>query len=93
MSLAEVLRRNQIAVVIADEYRKANGIAVALFGMTGCSPGAGRRLWRCERGAAVVPACLIRQPDDGLQLVVEPELQLGATQRKSKRIRENTAFV
>ena len=32
--LTEVLRRNQVAVMIADEYRRGSGIEVPLFGKT-----------------------------------------------------------
>jgi KDO2-lipid IV(A) lauroyltransferase len=87
--LGLVLRRNEIAVMIADEYRKADGIAVALFGMTVFAR-RGPVTLALRTGAAVVPACLIRQPDDSLQLVIEPELQLARTGKNKEDVRENT---
>ena len=87
--LGLVLRRNEIAVMIADEYRKADGIAVTLFGMTVFAR-RGPATLALRSGAAVVPACLIRQPDDSLQLVIEPELQLARTEKTKEDVRENT---
>lgn len=90
--LGEVLQLNQIAVVIADEYRKTDGIPVTLFGRTVFAR-RGPVTMALRSGAAVVPACLIRRPDDSLQLVIEPELPL-ARERKSKEdIRDNTIIL
>ena len=36
-------------------------------------------------GAAVVPACLIRQPDDTLKMIIEPELELDRRGRAKRR--------
>jgi lauroyl/myristoyl acyltransferase len=63
--LGEVLQLNQIAVVIADEYRKTDGIPVTLFGRTVFAR-RGPVTMALRSGAAVVPACLIRRPDDSL---------------------------
>jgi KDO2-lipid IV(A) lauroyltransferase len=41
-------------------------------------------------GAAVVPASLVRQNDDSLRLVIEPELELVRQEHGSAAIRENT---
>jgi lauroyl/myristoyl acyltransferase len=84
-----VLRRNQIAVVIADEYRGASGITVPLFGKS-VRARRGPVTLALRTGAAVVPACLVRQPDNTLKLLIEPELQLDRSGRSKTQIRENT---
>jgi Kdo2-lipid IVA lauroyltransferase/acyltransferase len=38
----------------------------------------------------VVPACVIRQPDGSLQLVIEPELELNRSATTKVEIVENT---
>ena len=84
-----MLRSNQIAVIIADEYRGANGIAVPLFGKT-VRARRGPVTLALRTGAAVVPACLVRQPDNTLKLLIEPELELDRSGRGKAQIRENT---
>jgi Kdo2-lipid IVA lauroyltransferase/acyltransferase len=90
--LTAVLRRNQIAVVIADEYRKGSGIAVPLFGKTVIAR-RGPVSLALRTGAAVVPACIVRQADDSLRLVIEPELELERGERNAEAIRENTVRI
>jgi Kdo2-lipid IVA lauroyltransferase/acyltransferase len=87
--LSQVLRRNELAVVIADEYRRGDGVHVPLFG--------GKVLARrgpvtlaSRTGAAIVPACMVRQPDDTLKLVIEPELELVRPGKAKADIHENT---
>lgn len=87
--LTELLRRNQVAVMIADEYRRGSGIEVPLFGKTVIAR-RGPVSLALRTGAAVVPACLVRQTDDSLRLVIEPELELERSARNSEAIRENT---
>jgi len=87
--LHEVLRRNEMAIMIADEYRRGNGIPVPLFGRTVLAR-RGPATLALRTGAAVVPACLVRQPDDSLQLVIEPELEFDRADRSKDEIRENT---
>lgn len=70
-----VLRANGVVLMIADEYRYGNGVPTTLFGR----PVLARRgpvTLAARTGAAVVPACIVRQPDDTLKLVIEPELDL-----------------
>jgi lauroyl/myristoyl acyltransferase len=87
--LNAVLRRNGIVVVIADEYRKGNGIPATLFGRTVVAR-RGAAMLASRTGAAVVPACLVRQPDDSLRLIIEPELELVRSDKGEGEIRENT---
>lgn len=87
--LSEVLRRNQVAVMIADEYRRGSGIEVPLFGKRVIAR-RGPVSLALRTGAAVVPACMVRQADDSLRLVIEPELELERDQRNAEAIRENT---
>jgi KDO2-lipid IV(A) lauroyltransferase len=87
--LTEVLRRNQIAVVIADEYRRGSGIEVPLFGKTVIARRGAVSL-ALRTGAAVVPAFMVRQADDSLRLVIEPELELAREERNAAAVREKT---
>jgi KDO2-lipid IV(A) lauroyltransferase len=87
--LTEVLRRNQVAVMIADEYRDTSGIEVPLFGRTVIAR-RGPISLALRTGAAVVPACLLRQNDDSLRLVIEPEIELARAERGAQAVRENT---
>ncbi len=89
--LAQVLRRNEVAIVIADEYRKTgNGIRVPFFGRAILAR-RGPVTLALRTGAAVVPAYVIRSDDNKLQLVLEPELDLIRAERSKKQITQNTA--
>ena len=87
--LSLVLRRNELAVMIADEYRKGNGIPVPLFGRT-VQARRGPATLALRTGAAIVPVCMVRQSDDSLKLIVEPELDLVRSGENKVAIRENT---
>lgn len=87
--LTDLLRRNQVAVVIADEYRRGSGIEVPLFGKRVIAR-RGVVSLALRTGAAVVPACMVRQADDSLRLVIEPELEFDRNARNAEAIRENT---
>ena len=87
--LNEILRRNEIAIVIADEYRRGNGIPVPLFGHTVLAR-RGPATLALRTGAAVVPACIVRQADDSLQLVIEPELEFDRSGTTKAQVTENT---
>lgn len=86
--LNAVLRRNEIAVMITDEYRRGNGIPTTFFGRTVLAR-RGPATLASRTGAAVVPACLVRQPDDTLRLVIEPELELARSGKGKAEIAEN----
>lgn len=90
--LQEVLRRNQVVVLIADEYRKGNGIEVSLLGRSVIAR-RGPATLAMRTGAAIVPACLVRQPDKRLKLLIEPELELERSVRGKDQIRDNTIRV
>jgi KDO2-lipid IV(A) lauroyltransferase len=87
--LYRVLRRNGIAVVIADEYRKGAGIHVPLFGHTVLAR-RGPATLALRTGAAIVPVIMVREPDDRLRLIIEPEINLVRSRKRSLQIRENT---
>jgi KDO2-lipid IV(A) lauroyltransferase len=70
-----VLRQSGIVIMIADEYRKGSGTPTTLFGRTVVAR-RGPVTLAARTGAAIVPACMVRQSDDSLRLVVEPELEL-----------------
>jgi KDO2-lipid IV(A) lauroyltransferase len=86
--LHSVLRRNEIAVVIADEYKNGHGIPVPLFGGT-VSARRGPATLALRTGAAIVPAFLVRQAGDGLKLIIEPELELARTDKGQDDVRES----
>ena len=87
--VAKVLRRNEVAIVIADEYRRTgSGIRVPFFGR----PVLARRgpaTLALRTGAAVVPAYVIREPDNKLKLMIEPEIELIRSERDKSQIGEN----
>lgn len=87
--LTEALRRNELAVIIADEYRRGDGIEVPLFGMTVIAR-RGPATVALRTGATIVPACMVRQADGTLHLIIEAELELDRSGKRVKEIRENT---
>jgi KDO2-lipid IV(A) lauroyltransferase len=87
--LSQALRRNELAVVIADEYRNKAGIRAPFFGRTVLAR-RGPATLALRTGAAIVPACLLRDRDNRLRLFIEPELELMREQRNKSDIRENT---
>lgn len=87
--LLQVLRRNELAIVIADEYRSGRGIPVPFFGRTVLAR-RGPATLALRTGAAVVPVCLIRDSGGGLKLVIEPELELLRAGKGKTAVRENT---
>lgn len=90
--LNAVLRHNEIAMIIADEYRRGNGVQVPLFGRTVIAR-RGPATLALRTDAAVVPACIIRQPDDTLKLIIEPELELDRSGKGKAEVKENTIRV
>ena len=84
-----VLRRNELAVMIADEYRKGNGVPVPLFGRT-VQARRGPATLALRTDAAIVPVFMVRQSDDRLKLIIEPELELVRSGESQIAIRENT---
>jgi len=87
--LSLALRRNEVAVVIADEYRRDNGIHVPFFGRTVLAR-RGPATLASRTGAAVVPVYIIHDKGRGLKLIAEPELDLIRTDKGKAAIRENT---
>jgi KDO2-lipid IV(A) lauroyltransferase len=91
-ALLQVLRRNELAIVIADEfadeYKSGKGISVPFFGRTVL----GRRgvaTLSLRAGAPVLPAYMIRDPIGRLALVIEPEITLLRSGQINAAIREN----
>ena len=87
--LHEVLRRNELAVIIADEYRSGSGVSVPLFGRTVFAR-RGPATLALRTGAAVVPISLVRDETSNLKLIIEPELELLRMHKGKSEIRENT---
>lgn len=84
-----VLRQNQVVVMIADEFRRGSGIEVPFFGGNVIAR-RGPVTLALRTGAAIVPACLVRQANDSLKLIIEPELELDRSGKGSAQITENT---
>jgi Kdo2-lipid IVA lauroyltransferase/acyltransferase len=87
--LNQVLRRNQLAIVIADEYRRNKGIHVPLFGRSVLAR-RGPATLALRTGAAVVPVYMVHDQNHRLKMIVEPELDLIVNDRGKSAIRENT---
>lgn len=87
--LYQVLRRNSVAVMIADEYRKGTGIHVPLFGHTVLAR-RGPATVALRTGAAIIPVVMVREPNGRLRLIIEPELELVRSGKGRPEITENT---
>lgn len=88
VELVKVLRDNQLAVVIADEYRSGKGISVPFFGHTVLAR-RGPATLAMRTGAAVVPMVLARDQEAGLRLIIEPELDIIRSGNPKADIRTN----
>lgn len=88
-NLVETLRRNETAIVIADEYRSGAGVFVPFFGRTVVAR-RGPATLALRTGAALVPVCLVRGADGELRLVIEPEIEVSRTGDIKADMRENT---
>ena len=86
--LHHFMRCNEVVVIISDEYRPGKGIEVPLFDWTVLAR-RGPATVAMRTGAAIIPACMIRQPDGTLKLVVEPELELDRSGKGGDQIKEN----
>ena len=87
--VVQVLRRNQVAIIIADEYRRSgSGIRVPFFGRSVLAR-RGPVTLALRTGAAVVPAYVIRERNNRLKLIIEPEVKLIRSERDQSRIGEN----
>jgi KDO2-lipid IV(A) lauroyltransferase len=73
--LAHVLRQNQVAMVIADEFRSGSGVYVPFFGHTVLAR-RGPATLALRTGAALVPIYVIRESKGWLSLTIEPEIEL-----------------
>jgi KDO2-lipid IV(A) lauroyltransferase len=87
--LVQVLRQNEIAIMIADEFRSGSGVHVAFFGRTVIAR-RGPATLALRTGAAVVPAYLVRNSAGELRLVIEPEIEFSRTGNIKTDIIENT---
>ena len=87
--LHQVLRRNGIAIMIADEYRKGAGIHVPLFGHTVLAR-RGPVTLALRTGAAIIPVIMVRGRDNRLRLLIEPELELVRSGKRMSELKENT---
>ena len=92
VELVKVLRHNQLAVVIADEYRSSRGISVPFFGRTVLAR-RGPATLAMRTGAAVVPMVLVRDQGATLKLIIDPELEIMRSGNPKADIRTNTLRV
>jgi KDO2-lipid IV(A) lauroyltransferase len=87
--VVQVLRRNEVTIIIADEYRRSgSGVRVPFFGRSVLAR-RGPVTLALRTGAAVVPAYVIRDHDNKLKLIIEPEIELMRSERDKSRIGEN----
>jgi Kdo2-lipid IVA lauroyltransferase/acyltransferase len=87
-ALHDSLRRNEMTLILSDEYRRGNGVEVPLFGKTAIAR-RGPATVALRTGAPIVPAYMIRQADGSLKLIIEPELKLDRSGKGAAQIREN----
>jgi len=87
--LIRVLRENEIVIMIADEFRSGSGVYVTFFGRTVLAR-RGPATLALRTGAAVVPACLVRNPAGELGLVIEAEIELSRTGKIKTDIIQST---
>lgn len=87
--LLQLLRRNEVAVVIADEFRSGTGICVPFFGRTVLAR-RGPATLALRSGAAVIPIYMVRDSGGGLTLVIEPEMELVKASGRQAEVKENT---
>lgn len=89
LELVKVLRDNNLAVVIADEYRSRRGISVPFFGRTVLAR-RGPATLAMRTGAAVVPMVLVRDEASRLKLIIDPEIEIMRSGNPKADIRTNT---
>ncbi len=87
--LLQALRKNEVTLMIADEFRDGAGVPVSFFGRTVLAR-RGPATLAARTNAPIVPACLVRESDGNLRLVIEPELELLREEKTNQEIRENT---
>jgi KDO2-lipid IV(A) lauroyltransferase len=86
--LIQALRRNELVILIADEFR-SKGIEVPFFGKRVLAR-RGAATLAMRTGAAVVPMSLLRETSGNLRLIVEPEIELVHTGQLSQDVVTNT---
>lgn len=91
-ALQNSLHQNNITVIISDEFRSGRGVEAAFFGRTVIAR-RGPATVALRTGAAIVPACMVRQSNGSLKLVIEPELELDRSGKGSAQIRENVVRI
>jgi KDO2-lipid IV(A) lauroyltransferase len=87
--LVKVLRRNELAIVIADEYRSGTGVDVSFFGHSVLAR-RGPATLALRTGAALVPVYLVRDSGRRLALIIEPEIELYRSGNIQEDVRVNT---
>jgi KDO2-lipid IV(A) lauroyltransferase len=88
--LIDVLRQNEVVIIIADEYRRSgSGVRVPFFGRQVLAR-RGPATIALRTGAAIVPGYLIRGGNGRLTLTIEPELALDRTRGGNTAIAANT---
>lgn len=83
------LQRNEILAILADLDTQTDGVFVDFLGSLAYTP-YGPVAIAMKTHALVVPAFIIRQPDDSHRIVIEQPLQLQLTGQKERDIQINT---
>lgn len=86
--VVQVLRNNEVAIVVADEYRGSDGIPVPFFGRTVLAR-RGAVTLALRTGAAVLPMILTRDAEGRLTLTIESEIQMVKSGHIEADVREN----
>ncbi len=85
--IIRALRRNEIVLVIPDEF-KTTGVEVSFLGHRAPAP-KGPVTIAQRTGAAVLPVFMVRDPQDRLTLHVEPEVRFVQTEDREEDLRVN----
>jgi len=86
--IIRALRRNEIVLVIPDEF-KTTGVEVSFLGHRAPAP-KGPVTIAQRTGAAVLPVFMVRDAQDRLTLHVKPEIRFVQTEDREEDLRVNT---
>ncbi|MDP3142853.1 MAG: lysophospholipid acyltransferase family protein [Candidatus Omnitrophota bacterium] len=88
----EALKDNKAVALVADRDFSGNGVVVKFFGKDTLIP-QGPAVFSRRNNTAIVPAFVVRQPDDKFKLIFEPPIKPVITGSEEDDIREITQRV
>lgn len=88
----EALKDNKSVALVADRDFSGNGVVVKFFGKDTLIP-RGPAVFSRRNNTAIVPAFVVRQPDDSFKLIFEPSIKPVITDNEEDDIKEITQRV